>query len=131
VRTKRLTLLLAVLAAVVAVIRARRPEPAPAAPAGSATWPPLDLPTGAEDRSTPADADSSPDADDSDTSTGERTWIDPEPDGSCPLSHPIKLNEPSGIFHVPDGQFYARTKAERCYANAADAEADGFRASRR
>lgn len=123
-RTKRLTLLLAVLAAVVAVIRARRTEPAPAAPAGSASWPPLDLPTGTDTASLPDTPDSGPE-------DRPRTWVDPEPDGSCPLSHPIKLNEPSGIFHMPDGQFYARTKAERCYANAADAEADGFRASRR
>lgn len=130
-RTKRFTLLLAVLAAVVAVIRARRPEPAPAAPAGSANWPPLDLPTDAGDHAAPPDPEPGPEADDSDSSAGQRTWVDPEPDGSCPLSHPIKLNEPSGIFHVPDGQFYGRTKAERCYANAADAEADGFRASRR
>jgi hypothetical protein len=48
-------------------------------------------------------------------------------DGSCPESHLIKANDNSGIFHVPGGRFYDRTKAERCYATAADAIADGYR----
>lgn len=124
-RASRYIPLIAVLAAVVAIIRARRPEPAPAAPAGSAAWPPLDLPA---DDDVPAGAASEESATEpADTPD----WVEPEADGSCPVTHPVKLNEPSGIFHVPGGQFYGRTKAERCYASAEAAEADGFRASRR
>ena len=54
-------------------------------------------------------------------------WVDPDDDGACPVSHPIKANDNSGIFHVPDGRFYDRTKAERCYQSADAATADGYR----
>jgi hypothetical protein len=54
-------------------------------------------------------------------------WIGPDNDGSCPVSHPIKANDNSGIFHMPDGRFYDRTKAERCYQSAEAALADGYR----
>ncbi len=54
-------------------------------------------------------------------------WLVPEADGQCPPGYPIKANDNSGIFHVPGGRFYDRTIAERCYADAADAEADGYR----
>lgn len=54
-------------------------------------------------------------------------WVDAADDGSCPLSHPIKANDNSGIFHVPEGRFYKRTKAERCYATVDEALADGYR----
>ena len=57
------------------------------------------------------------------------TWVAPV-DGECPLSHPIKVNTSSQIFHSPGGRFYARTRPQRCYANAADAEADGYRAAK-
>ena len=56
-------------------------------------------------------------------------WIAPV-DGGCPLSHPVKANDNSGIFHVPGGRFYERTQAERCYRDAAAAEADGYRAAK-
>ena len=56
-------------------------------------------------------------------------WIEPI-DGGCPLSHPVKANANSGIFHVPGGRFYERTQAERCYRDAAAAEADGYRAAK-
>lgn len=54
-------------------------------------------------------------------------WVAPLEDGSCPLGHPIKANNNSGIFHEPGGRFYARTRAERCYVDAAAAAADGYR----
>lgn len=54
------------------------------------------------------------------------TWVAPA-EGACPASHPIKANDNSGIYHVPGGRFYDRTGAERCYALADDAEADGYR----
>jgi hypothetical protein len=52
-------------------------------------------------------------------------WL-PSVNGQCPDGYPVKANN-SGIFHVPGGLFYARTVAERCYANADDAVADGYR----
>jgi hypothetical protein len=54
----------------------------------------------------------------------------PLDDGSCPPGYPLKAKESSGIFHVPGGRFYERTNPDRCYANAADAEADGYRQSK-
>jgi hypothetical protein len=53
-------------------------------------------------------------------------WVVPV-NGDCPDGYPLKANDNSGIFHVPGGRFYARTVAERCYANADDAVADGYR----
>jgi hypothetical protein len=49
---------------------------------------------------------------------------------SCPDGYPVKVNVKSGIFHVPGGRFYDRIHADRCYGSAADAEADGYRASK-
>lgn len=54
-------------------------------------------------------------------------WTDALDDGSCPISHPIKANDNSGIFHVPGGRFYDRTKPERCYTSDDAAIADGYR----
>ncbi len=53
-------------------------------------------------------------------------WVAPV-DGACPDGYPVKANDNSGIFHVPGGRFYDRTVAERCYASADDAVADGYR----
>ncbi|MGB3733378.1 MAG: hypothetical protein WA964_00375 [Ilumatobacter sp.] len=66
-----------------------------------------------------------PEARSADRSTGG--WADPLEDGSCPVSHPVKANDNSGIFHVPGGRFYDRTKPERCYSDADAAVADGYR----
>lgn len=57
-------------------------------------------------------------------------WVDPQEDGSCPVSHPIKANDNSHIYHEPGGRFYDRTRAERCYVDGAAAEADGYRAAK-
>ena len=54
-------------------------------------------------------------------------WVLPGADGGCPDGFPVKANGNSGIYHLPGGRFYARTRAERCYARAQDAEADGYR----
>ena len=35
-----------------------------------------------------------------------------------------------GIFHVPGGRFYDRTKPERCYSTPEAAAADGYRPSK-
>ena len=57
-------------------------------------------------------------------------WVEAV-DGQCPLSHPVKGNANSRIYHLPGGRFYDTTKAERCFVDAAAAEADGYRASKR
>jgi hypothetical protein len=62
--------------------------------------------------------------------TDDATWI-PAEGGTCPLSHPVKANGSSKIFHVPGGLSYERTRADRCYRSPADAEADGYRAAKR
>jgi len=57
-------------------------------------------------------------------------WVPALADGSCPLSHPVKANANSRIFHEPGGRFYERTQAERCYVDAVAAAADGYRAAK-
>jgi hypothetical protein len=54
------------------------------------------------------------------------SWVEPV-DGACPTSHPVKTNASSGIFHVPGGRSYERTKPERCYSTPEAAAADGYR----
>jgi len=58
-------------------------------------------------------------------------WVDASDDGTCPAQHPVKAKLTSGIFHLPGGVSYARTRADRCYSSAEAAEADGLRASKR
>jgi len=57
-------------------------------------------------------------------------WVEPQGD-VCPASHPVKGKLTSGIFHLPGGANYARTKPDRCYATGEAAEADGLRAAAR
>lgn len=56
-------------------------------------------------------------------------WVEPV-DGTCPVSHPIKANDNSKIFHLPGGRFYDRTAPERCYATEDAAVRDGYRAAK-
>ncbi len=56
-------------------------------------------------------------------------WAEPV-GGACPDGYPIKANDNSGIYHVPGGRFYERTRPERCYLSAEAAEADGYRRSK-
>lgn len=65
------------------------------------------------------------------TADSPASWVLPEDDGTCPPTHPVKANSNSGIYHVPGGSSYDRTKAERCYTTAAAAESDGFRPAKR
>jgi hypothetical protein len=51
--------------------------------------------------------------------------------GACPASHPVKGKRASGIYHLPSGSSYDRTQPDRCYLDAAAAEADGLRAAKR
>lgn len=105
---------------------ARRPAPPP--PAGVASWPPLVAEPELEARSGPVRFT---DAGPASAEAEERTWVDPDAQGGCPDSHPIKGNAQSKIFHIPGGMSYDRTKAERCYCSEADAQADGFRQAKR
>lgn len=57
-------------------------------------------------------------------------WVEPIGD-VCPTTHPVKGKLASLIFHVPGGLNYARTRPDRCYLDAAAAEADGLRPSKR
>jgi hypothetical protein len=59
----------------------------------------------------------------------QAAWVEPQ-DGVCPTTHPVKAKLKSKIFHVQGGRNYARTTPERCYRDAAAAEADGFRQSK-
>jgi hypothetical protein len=61
---------------------------------------------------------------------GEQTWVAPI-DGACPDGYPIKAKVKSGIFHQPGGTAYERTTPDRCYPDAAAAQADGLRAAKR
>lgn len=61
--------------------------------------------------------------------------VPPQSVWACPLTHPIKGNftTPSGepcIYHVPGGEFYDRTKPERCYVSEAQAVRGGCRRSK-
>jgi hypothetical protein len=149
-RIKRLAILGGVIGVVLALRRAKAARDARQVLGPPATWPPLALaepPVAAV-----GDLAAEPVAhDDSPTSVAESvvadipvaavgllaaedplpTWVAAEEVGSCPVTHPVKANANSGIYHVPGGQFYERTRAERCYVDAASAEADGYRAARR
>ena len=107
------------------------PDPEPVAP----IWPPLstDEPATADEPATEARprAQHLAAVPPIPATASRPSWVDPEPDGGCRASHPVKANADSGIFHVPGGASYSRTKAERCYATTDAAEADGFRAARR
>ena len=61
---------------------------------------------------------------------GSDAWVEPT-EGTCPASHPVKAKMSSKIFHVAGGLNYERTHADRCYRDAAAAEADGLRKSAR
>lgn len=102
------------------VVWQRQSAPTPAA---APEWPPM--PT-----TTVQPAESPASAPDADTSGGAMPrWVAPV-DGACPEGYPVKANDNSGIYHVPGGRFYERTVPERCYADPADAEADGYRAAK-
>jgi hypothetical protein len=61
---------------------------------------------------------------------GPASWVECN-GAACPVTHPVKANLRSGIYHVPGGASYERTRPDRCYRDPATAAADGLRASRR
>jgi large subunit ribosomal protein L20 len=57
------------------------------------------------------------------------SWV--TADGTeAPDGYPVKVNTRSGIYHLEGGVAYERTRPDRWYRSAADAEADGFRPSK-
>ena len=122
----RRTLLLVVLAAGVGMAlswrRGNDTTPTPTEPPQWPNWPERTAPTEQVVRSEHSDHTGGTDDDPG--------WVAANDDGSTPDGHPVKAKESSGIFHVPDGRFYDRTKPDRCYPTAADAEADGYRRSK-
>jgi hypothetical protein len=101
----------AAAAAIVATLRRRR------TPAGAAS----DSPATTAHSSAPAPAPEPTPA-----PPTPPTWL-PAVHGVCPEGYPVKVNESSGIFHLPGGRFYARTIPDRCYTTSDAATADGYR----
>jgi hypothetical protein len=121
-RIRRLVFLASAAAAIVRFAMARRPKRPPSAPQAP-EWAPLRAaPTKSSVSDTPTDSAAA--------TASEPDWVAPI-NGTCPLSHPVKGNANSRIYHLPGGRFYDSTVPERCYRDESAAEADGMRASKR
>lgn len=114
----------AVALAAKALDRRRSATPATDWSAGREPWPPVDVP---RDTTT---APPSPAAGEGDRGD-HAVWSEPDEDGSCPASHPVKAKLTSGVFHLPGMANYERTKADRCYPDADAAQADDLRQAKR
>jgi len=133
----RLALRLVVLSAGVWALRAalRRWIDGPTGAQSAPAWTPA--PTASTRQNPPTeglDAPASGAVSEGSASSGEMTspaWVEPEPDGSAPASHPVKVKLSSRLYHSPGMSAYERTKADRCYASEEAAEADGFTRARR
>ncbi len=144
-RLLRWCALVVVVAVVVSGVRRRR-----MATAGPPSWPSFDPAPGSPGTPTPAatGVDTTADIATAGTTTAPTVaeappstraepagpgapprWVVPV-DGVPPVGFPLKANDSSMIFHAPGGRFYDRTRAHRCYADAADAIADGYRAAK-
>ena len=121
-RTVLLTLLALGVGAALSWWRSQATTPTPAQPPDWPDWPARADATDNSDASATASA--------TESNAAARAWLPPNEDGSTPAGHPVKVKESSGIFHVPGGRFYDRTKPDRCYPTAAAAEADGYRRSK-
>ena len=122
---RRLLLLILVIAASAASFKRIRDQRA-AQTAAPPEWPPFEpriVPRSPEQgRASVPGTDARPSAVD--------TWVVASADGTTPEGYPVKAKVSSGIFHVPGGRFYERTSADRCYPDAAAAQADGYRPSK-
>ncbi|MEO5839914.1 MAG: hypothetical protein ABIQ73_16215 [Acidimicrobiales bacterium] len=125
-RIRRLLFLASAAGAIVRFAMARRPKPQSSAPKAP-EWTPLKA---ASTSTTKTDATTAAPSDTAPATAAAAEWIPPV-EGACPLSHPVKGNVNSGIYHVPGGRFYDSTVPERCYRDESAAEADGLRASKR
>ncbi len=124
-RPPRWLALVAVACLIVLLRQRRRGSDAGAAPATGLlpSWPPLEpaAPATATPSATPsAAASAAPSA-----PAAAVTYRSPV-DGACPDGYPIKASS-SGIYHLPGGRSYERTRPQRCYADPLHAEADGYR----
>jgi len=126
-RTVLLTLLALGVGAALSWWRSQATTPTPAQPPQWPDWPAHADATGKSGAAGAADAATTNPAE---SDAAEPTWLPANEDGSTPAGHPVKVKESSGIFHVPGGRFYDRTKPDRCYPTAAAAEADGYRRSK-
>ena len=122
----RRTLLLVMLAAGVGMVLSwRRGQATTPTPSEPPQWPAL--PGRSEQAAQPAPSAQS---DRTGRTDDEQSCVPANDDGSAPDTHPVKAKASSGIFHVPGGRFYDRTRPDRCYPTAAAAEADGYRLSK-
>ncbi len=62
---------------------------------------------------------------------GRKRGREPEADGSCAATHPVKVKMRSRLYHLPGMAAYDRTHSDRCYRTPEDAEADGFTRAKR
>lgn len=135
-RLFRFAFLAGLVAAGVTAVKAltRKDDPLPSpAHGGGDPWPPL-----RPEPSTPPPAPAAapavapePDGVPVAATASDGAWVDPTTDGECPPTHPIKAKMSSKIFHAPGQLNYDRTTPDRCYRDAASAEADGLRAAKR
>ncbi len=126
----RLGLLGGIAALVARLLSHDDPVPLSLASEPPQPWPPLTsdpaVPAAPTERAIPDPA--SPEA--ATVASSGSAWVEPV-DGACPTSHPVKAKLASKIFHVPGGASYDRTTPDRCYRDAAAAEADGLRPAKR
>jgi hypothetical protein len=54
-----------------------------------------------------------------------QAWVEPV-DGTCPPGYPVKAKLSSHLYHEHGMLAYKRTHPDRCYADGAAAERDGF-----
>ena len=131
-RASRTLLLVALLAAAAVAVQRLRRSDAVLPPAGedAGSWPPLAdvaVAPGPEHSPVrvPGEGQTPPAGD-----GGAVAWVLPEGD-ACPGGHPVKAKVLSGIYHLPGSAHYGRTRPDRCYPDAASAEADGLRPPKR
>lgn len=144
-RLFRLIVLAGAVAGVAGIVRALTgkddPLPTPASEPTGEPWPPLRNETAAPqapsapEPARPAAPTVSPEPDGvpvaEEPDPADAAWVEPTADGACPAGHPIKAKLTSKIFHSPGQLNYDRTTPDRCYVDAAAAEADGLRAAKR
>jgi hypothetical protein len=112
--------------------KAAPPKAAPRAGAAKAATPKAATPKAATPKAaTPKAEPAKTEAPKTETEGAEPpAWVEPE-GGICPSTHHVKAKMASGIFHLPGMQNYDRTVPDRCYVDAAAAEADGLRPAKR